>query len=78
MIVIAQLLFALAVQSPAGQSEFIPVTGQATEQLPAAPLLVIAYAFVWIAAMFYLWTIWRRLNKVEADMQALAQRHGHR
>ena len=44
------------------------------EQLPAAPLLVTAYAFVWIAAMVYVWTIWRRLNKVEDEMRALAQK----
>jgi hypothetical protein len=24
--------------------------------------------------MFYLWTIWRRLGKVETDMRALEQR----
>ena len=31
-------------------------------------------AFVWIALMFYLWTIWRRLTKVEADMRSLEQK----
>ena len=45
-----------------------------SDQLPAAPLLVTAYAFVWIAVTFYLWTIWRRLNKVETEMDALAQK----
>ena len=49
----------------------------AREQLPAAPLLIAAYAFVWLAAMFYLWTIWRRLGKVEAEMRALEQRRSH-
>ena len=44
------------------------------DQLPAAPLLITAYAFVWVAVLFYVWTIWRRLNKVEKDMQALARR----
>ena len=44
------------------------------DQLPAAPLLITAYAFVWIAVMVYLLSIWRRLNKVEADMRALAQK----
>ena len=56
------------------QSEFVPVTGPITESLPAAPLLIAAYAFVWIAVMFYVWTIWRRLNTVEAEMRALEQR----
>jgi CcmD family protein len=65
----------LAAQPPAPQTEFIPIDKlPPADQLPSAPLLVAAYAFVWIAVMFYLWTIWRRLNKVEADMRALEQR----
>jgi CcmD family protein len=66
---------ALAAQPPAAQSEFRPVNElPPVDQIPAAPLLVAAYAFVWLALMFYLWTIWRRLNKVEADMRALGRR----
>ena len=42
--------------------------------MPAAPLLIAAYAFVWVAVLVYLWTIWRRLGKVEAEMQTLAQK----
>lgn len=64
-----------AVQPPPAQSEFVPVeTLPPSEQLPAAPYLIAAYAFVWIAVMFYLWTIWRRMNRVEADMRALEQK----
>ena len=48
------------------------------EQLPAAPLLVAAYAFAWVAVFFYLWTVWRRLNKVEADMRVFEKRQSHR
>jgi CcmD family protein len=66
---------AFALQPPPGQSEFVPVDSvPLADQLPAAPLLIAAYAFVWLAAMGYLWSIWRRLNKVEDDMRALAQR----
>ena len=66
---------ALGAQPPAPQNEFIPIDQlPPADQLPSAPLLVGAYAFVWIALMFYLWTIWRRLNKVENDMRALEQR----
>ena len=62
-------------QPPAGQSEFVPVNElPPADQLRAAPLLITAYAFVWVAVLFYVWTIWRRLNKVEKDMQALARR----
>jgi len=65
----------LLAQAPAGQSEFVPAnTLPPADQLPAAPLLVAAYAFVWLAVLFYVWTIWRRLNKVEGEMRALEHR----
>jgi CcmD family protein len=67
---------ALAVQTaPPGQSEYVPITDlPAAEQMPAAPLLIAAYAFVWMAVLVYLWTIWRRLGKVEEEMRELAQK----
>ncbi len=66
---------AVAFQPPAGQGEFVPVSElPPADQLPAAPLLIAAYAFVWIAVLFYVWTIWRRLNTVEKEMQALERR----
>src|SRR6476646_8843120 len=62
-------------QAPPGQGEFLPVDQlPPSEQLPAAPLLITAYAFVWIAVFFYVWTVWRRLNKVEAEMRVLEKR----
>jgi len=64
-----------ALQPPAAQSEYVPVKDlPPVDQLPAAPLLVAAYSFIWLAAMFYLWTIWRRLGRVETEMRALEQR----
>ena len=66
---------AFALQPPSAQGEFVPASpGAATEQLPAAPLLIGAYAFVWVAAMGYVWTIARRLNKVDDDLRALEQK----
>jgi hypothetical protein len=65
----------LLAQAPAGQSEFVPVNGLPdSEKLPAAPFLVAAYAVFLVLMVFYVWTVWRRLNKVEADMRALEQR----
>ena len=70
-------LVALVLQTPAGQNEFVPASSiPRTDQLQAAPLLIAAYAFVWVAACFYLWTIWRRLRKVEDEMLALERRAG--
>ena len=57
-----------------GQSEFVPVNElPAAEQLPAAPLLVAAYVFVWGAMLFYVWSLWRRLGKVERDISEVSQ-----
>lgn len=63
---------AIAVAQP-GQSEFVPVSElPASEQLPAAPLLIAAYAFVWLAFLSYAWITWRRVGKVEAELNALS------
>jgi CcmD family protein len=73
-LLLAPRLFAVQ-QAPPGQSEYVPIKDLPPgDQMPAAPLLIAAYAFVWVAVMFYLWTIWRRLNKVEDEMRALAQK----
>jgi CcmD family protein len=44
-----------------------------TEQLPAAPLLIAAYSFVWVAMLGYVWSLWRRFGKVERDISELSQ-----
>ncbi len=60
-------------QAPAGQGDFVPVKdlGPATESFPAAPLVIGAYAFVWVVLIVYLWSIWRRVGKVQADLANL-------
>ena len=59
--------------------EFVPFDQlPPSEQLPAAPLLVTAYAFAWVVVLFYVWTVWRRLSKVEAEMRLLEKRQLHR
>jgi CcmD family protein len=69
---------ALAFQQPPIEG-FEPVDQlPPSEQLPAAPLLVAAYAFAWLAVFFYVWTVWRRLNKVEAEMRVFEKRQSQR
>jgi len=76
--VIANLILALQ-QQPTIPEGFVPVTGApATEQIPAAPLVVASYAFFLLLMVFYLWTIWRRIGKVETEMQALERRQGEK
>lgn len=44
------------------------------ETLPAAPMVMAAYGFVWLMVMAYLWTIWRRLGTVQRELESVARR----
>ena len=69
-------LLALQQQIPEG---FVPVTGVPPgEQIPAAPLVIASYAFFLLLMVFYLWTIWRRIGKVESEMRTLERRQGEK
>jgi type VI protein secretion system component VasF len=66
--------FALS-QPPAAQDQFVPIDQlPPSEQLPAAPLVIAAYAIFLVLMVGYVWSIGRRLQRVEKDMQQL-QRH---
>ena len=57
---------------PEQQEEFVPVSQlPAQDQLPAAPLLVSAYAFVWIVLFAYLTSVARRLSRVQREVERL-------
>jgi CcmD family protein len=63
----------------ASQEQFVPVKELPQhEQLPAAPLLIAAYAFVWVALLVYLFSIWRRLGTVGREMDELSRRIAER
>ena len=78
VVILVLLVAVLAVTSgfleaaqPPSQDGFVPVdqlpnAGQ--EQLPAAPLVAAAYAVAWGAVLVYVWTVWRRLGKVEQEL----------
>lgn len=64
---------------PTPPEGFVPVTGApVTEQIPAAPLVIAAYGIFLVLMVFYVWTIWRRMGKVEADLRALEHRQERR
>lgn len=57
---------------PAATDEFVPISQlPPQDQLPAAPLLISAYAFVWVALFGYLLSVGRRLTKVQTEVQRL-------
>jgi len=60
---------------PPQQNEYVPIDQlPPQESMPAAPLLIGAYIVVWLGLMGYLFWIWQRIARVEADMQALQRR----
>jgi CcmD family protein len=71
------LLINAAVFAQEPQSEFQPVTEvPASEQMPSAPLVIAAYAFVWLAFMFYVWMMWKKLGKVDRELTHLSAQIG--
>jgi len=59
-------------QPPQQQDEFVPVSElPPQDQLPAAPLLISAYTFVWVALFGYVFSVARRLNGVQREVTRL-------
>ena len=57
---------------PAATDEFVPIDElPPQEQVPAAPMVVAAYSFVWIAFLAYVLSLVKRIRKVETDIAAL-------
>ncbi len=56
-----------------GESGFHVATpeelAQGQERLPATPLVFAAYAVVWVVLLVYVWSLWRRLGKVERELR---------
>ncbi len=64
----------LALQTPPQQDAFIPGSQLPTEVLPATPFVFIAYAFVWVALIGYVFGLWRKLTRVERELSQVAAR----
>ena len=60
------------------QNEFEKLTGPPTEGIPAAPLVMTAYAFVWVALLAYVFLLWRRLGRVEHELAEVNARLANR
>jgi CcmD family protein len=62
---------------PATGDEFVPLSElPPDERLPAAPLLIGAYVFVWLMLVLYVVMLWRRLQRVEQEIASVARRVG--
>jgi hypothetical protein len=64
-----------AQQPPTPPEGFVPASSlPSQEQLPAAPLVIGAYAVAWVVVFGYLWSIWRRIGRVELDLAEVSRR----
>jgi CcmD family protein len=75
---LAAVAAAQPARPPAAQEEFVPVSDAGQEQLPAAPLVMAAYAVAWLAVFLYVWSIWRRLTRVERELGDVSRRLAER
>ncbi len=65
---------ASAMQQPPAD-DFVPVDETLPgEQIPALPLIATAYGFIWVVMLGYVWSIGRRLRKVETELADLESR----
>ena len=44
------------------------------ERLPATPFVLVAYGFVWVMILAYLWSLWRRMATVDKELADVARR----
>jgi CcmD family protein len=62
-------------QPPSPPDGFVPAGDLlGREQLPAAPLVIGAYAVAWVAVFGYLWSIWKRIGRVEQELADVSRR----
>ena len=58
-------------QPPAGFSVVDPNTPH--ETIPHVQLVMAAYAFVWLTLIVYVWSLWRRITRVERELVGVTQ-----
>ena len=75
VLVLASPAVGVAGQPPEGgaaMDEYVPVAElPPDEQLPAVPLVLFAYGFIWAAVLIYMAALWRRLGKVHQELDAV-------
>ena len=66
---------AIANAQPQPPKDFVAVDESLPgEQIPALPLIAGAYGFIWVVLLGYVWSIGRRLQKVEGELADLESR----
>jgi len=66
---------AYALAQPQPPKDFVPVSeAPAGEQIPAMPLLGSAYAFIWVGVLGYVWSLGRKLQRIDREISELESR----
>jgi hypothetical protein len=68
------LVAALAAPALALAQNYQAVEGKVRENIPAAPFLASAYAFIWLSILVYVGLVARRLGRVQGDVEELRRR----
>lgn len=69
------LVAPVAYAQPQPPKDFVAVDETAPgEQIPAIPLIAAAYGFIWVVLLGYVWSLGRRLQKVEVELTELESR----
>jgi CcmD family protein len=70
--VLVALAFLFLAHAPAfaqeAQKGFVPAESIARQEVPSGPLILSAYAFVWVAVLVYVISLWRRIARVEREL----------
>jgi CcmD family protein len=63
---------------PASPDGFVPVDTpiNAQDTIPAPRLVAIAYGFIWIVLLGYVWSVRSRLTSVQRELQTVSKRVG--
>jgi CcmD family protein len=64
----------LALTAPAVAQDFVKVDDAGREQLPATPFVGVAYGFIWVAVLIYIFSIARRLGRLQGELADLRRR----
>ena len=75
LLTIGPAVYAQPPATPAAQDGFVPIDQLAKkEELPAAPLVMAAYSVAWLVIFGYVWSLWRRLQRVEVEIADVTRR----
>jgi hypothetical protein len=64
----------LTLPALAQAQQYEPIEGRVRENIPAAPFLAGAYAFIWLTVLVYVGLVARRLGRVQGDVEELRRR----